>query len=236
MKDKSPHLSREVQSFLHEILVVLKMETTTLEQPQVKRNAKRKAIPKELIYEMARGRPLYYRDYKKVLTGEKCVEEIMGSSALQGEFIALLVGMLMSKLDLRKYVVMTNEIGFIYAPKSWRILDIAIFDRKKVQHERGTTKYVKTAPKVVIEVDTKADVKNYGDILGYLTEKTDDLLNAGVETVIWILTETHKVCVAEQGKPWILAKWTDAIPVVEGVTMQVDQLIKQMSATEGGNL
>jgi hypothetical protein len=212
------------------------METIVLKQPQVKRKAKRKAIPQELIYEMAHGRPIYYRDYKKVLTGEKCAEEIMGSSFLQGQLVALIVGMLMSKLDMRKYVVVTNEAGFIYAPKSWRILDIAIFERKKVKHEVGSPKYVKTAPKVVIEVDTKADVKNYGDILGYLTDKTDDLLNAGVETVIWILTETHKVCVAEQGKPWMLAKWTDAIPVVEDVTMQVDQLIKQMSAEEGEDL
>ena len=154
----------------------------------------------------------------------------MGSSLWQGELVALIVGMLMSKLDIRKYVITTNETGFIYAPKSWRVLDIAIFERKKVKHELRSTKYAKTAPKVVIEVDTKADVKDYGDILGYLTEKTDDLLNAGVEKVIWILTDTHKVVVAEQGNPWILAKWTDPVHVVEDLTIQIDQLVKQLDA------
>jgi Uma2 family endonuclease len=201
-----------------------------LERPQAKRKAKRKAIPKELIYEMAHGKPIYYRDYKKVLANEKCVEEVMGSSFLQGQLVAMLVIFLGGKLNMRKYLVTTNEIGFIYAPKSWRVLDIAIFEREKVKHELGSTKYVKTAPKVVIEVDTKADLKKYGDILGYLTEKTDDLLNAGVEKVIWILTETRKVFVAEQGKPWILAKWTDLVSVVEDVTIQIDQLVNQLNA------
>jgi Uma2 family endonuclease len=201
------------------------VDAIVLERPKTRLKAKRKPIPKELIYEMAHSKPIYYRDYKKVLTNEKCAEEVMGSSFLQGQLVATIVGFLLSKLDIRKYVVTTNELGFIYAAKSWRVLDVAIFDRKKVKPELGSTKYVKTAPKIVIEVDTKADVKHYGDILGYLTEKTDDLLNAGVEKVIWILTETHKVFVAEQGKPWILAKWTDSIPVVDDVTMQVEQML-----------
>ncbi len=31
----------------------------------------RKKVPKELIYEMRHGSPIYYKDYDKVLTGEK---------------------------------------------------------------------------------------------------------------------------------------------------------------------
>lgn len=38
-------------------------------------------------------------------------------------------------------------------------------------------------------VDTKTDLKKYGDITHYMNEKTDDLLGSGVERVIWILTE-----------------------------------------------
>jgi len=36
---------------------------------------KRKSIPKVLIYEMRKGSPIYYRDYDKVLSGEKQLEE-----------------------------------------------------------------------------------------------------------------------------------------------------------------
>jgi Uma2 family endonuclease len=208
------------------------METITLDQPQGQTKAKRKGIPKALIYEMRHGKPIYYRDYRKVLTNEKCLEEVMGCSALQGQLVAWIVGFLLSKLNVRKYAVMSNEAGFIYAPRSWRLLDIAIFDKKRLKKELLSTKYVKTAPKVVIEVDTKADSKNYGDILGYLTEKTEDLLKAGVEKVIWILTDTQKVVVAEQGKTWLLAKWNDVIPVVEDVTIQVEELVNAMTEEE----
>jgi len=203
-----------------------------LEQPQGKTKAKRKAIPKALIYEMRHGKPIYYRDYKKVLTNEKCLEEVMGSSSLQGQLVAWIVWFLLSKLNVRKYAVMSNETGFIYAPRSWRLLDIAIFDKKTLKPELLSTKYVKTAPKVVIEVDTKADLKNYGDILGYLTEKTEDLLKVGLEKVIWILTDTRKVVVAEQGKTWLLAKWNDVIPVVDDVTIQVEELVNSMTEEE----
>ena len=127
---------------------------------------------------------------------------------------------------------MSNESGFIYAPKNWRLLDIAIFEKKNMKQELLSTKYVKTPPKIVIEVDTKADLKPYGDILGYLTEKTDDLLKAGVEKVIWILTDTQKVMVAEQGKTWLLAKWSDVIPVVDDVTMQLEEFVKEMTEEE----
>ncbi len=208
------------------------METVTYDQPQATRKAKRKTIPKELIYEMVRDKPIYYRGYRKVLTNEKSSEEVMGSSLLQGALVALIAGILFRKLNLRKYMIATNETGFLYAPKNWRLLDIAIFDKALVKKELFSAKYVKVPPKIVIEVDTKADLKQYGDILGYLTEKTDDLLKAGVEKVIWILTDTQKVMVAEQGKTWLLATWHDVIPVVDDVTIQVEELVKEMTEEE----
>lgn len=201
-------------------------------QPRSKTKTRRKTIPKELIYEMRHGKPIYYQDYKKVLTNEKCLEEVMGCSFLQGALVALLAGLLIGKLNLRKYIITTNETGFIYGPKSWRLLNVAIFDKKVMKKELLSTKYVKTAPKIVIEVDTKADLKNYGDILNYLTEKTDDLLKAGVEKVIWILTDSRKVVVAEQGQTWLLATWTDVIPVVDDVSIQVEELVNSMTAEE----
>lgn len=204
------------------------MGSAVLDKSKGKRTAKRKRIPKELIYEMVRGKPIYYRDYKKVLTKKKSAEEIMGSSFLQAQLVALIVTILMTKLDLRQYVVVTNESGFMYAPKSWRVLDVAIFEKKKVKSELLSTKYVKTAPKIVIEVDTKADAKDFDDMFSYLSEKTDDLLDSGVERVLWILTESQKVFIADQGKQWGIAKWNDTIPVVEDLTINLEQLVNTL--------
>ena len=114
------------------------------------------------------------------------------------------------------------------APKYWRILDIAVFDREKVQYELLSTKYVQTAPKIVIEVDTKAVVTEYGNFFLYVTEKTEHLLDAGVEKVIWILTENKKILVAEQGKQWIIAKWNDTISVIDDISIPLEQLMNTL--------
>ena len=94
------------------------MKTAVIDHPHTE--ATRQRIPKELIYEMRHGKAIYYRDYRQVAAHERSMEEIMGSSALQAELIALIVGLLVSKLDLRQYVVMTNELGFFYSKKTSR--------------------------------------------------------------------------------------------------------------------
>ena len=191
-----------------------------------KKKKSRKRVPKELIYEMRYGSPIYYRDYDKVISGEKTLEEVMGSSKLQAFIIALILGYLSSKLDRKKYLVLTNEAGFRWAPRTWRNLDIAIFDKKKIFKEGINDKYAKTPPEVVIEVDSKADLRKYGDFMNYMREKTQDLLNAGVKRVIWYTTFDKKVMVAEKGKRWFITDWNDTIDIIDDIKLNLDELLK----------
>ncbi len=191
----------------------------------VKEKRKRRKIPRELIYEMVRGSPIYYRDYDKVLAGEKALEEIMGSSGLQSYLITLILNLLLSKRSDR-YVILSNEVGFKFVPKSWRTLDIAIFEKEKVRDYLLKDKFVSVSPKVVIEVDTKADLRKSGDIIHYMNEKTDDLLDSGVERIVWILTKEKKVMVAEKGKRWFITDWDDEIEYIENIKFSVNQLIQ----------
>ena len=39
-------------------------------------------IPKELIYEMVDGKPIYYKGYKEYLNNSKQLDEIMGRGRL----------------------------------------------------------------------------------------------------------------------------------------------------------
>ncbi|MEO2068341.1 MAG: Uma2 family endonuclease [Desulfurobacteriaceae bacterium] len=156
---------------------------------------------------MRNGKPIYYRDYDKVLRGEKTLEEVMGSSKLQWWIISVLLNFLYQKLDSKKYIVATNEAGFQWAPRTWRNLDIAIFDREKILKEDINERYAKTSPEVVIEIDTKADLRKYGDFMNYAREKTQDLLDAGVKKVIWYTTFDKKVMVAEKGRRWFITDW-----------------------------
>ena len=199
---------------------------------QEKKKKSRKRVPKELIYEMRYGSPIYYRDYDKVISGEKTLEEVMGSSKLQAFIIALILGYLSSKLDKKKYLVLTNEAGFRWAPRTWRNLDIAIFDKKKIFKEGINDKYAKTPPEVVIEVDSKADLRKYGDFMNYMREKTQDLLYAGVKRVIWYTTFDKKVMVAEKGKRWFITDWNDTIEIIDDIKLNLDELLKEEGIKE----
>ena len=188
---------------------------------------KAKRVPRELIYEMRHGKPIYYRDYDKVLSGEKTLEEVIGSSKLQAILLTLILKFLFTHLDVSKYVVLTNETGFKWAPRTWRNLDIAIFDKKQLLEEGIDNRYAKTPPEVVIEIDTKADLRKYGDFMNYAREKTQDLLDAGVKKVIWYTTFDKKVMIAEKEKPWIITEWNCDVEIMEGIALNLERMFKE---------
>ena len=176
---------------------------------------------------MRHGKPIYYRDYDKVLSGEKTLEEVIGSSKLQAILLTLILRFLFTHLDVSKYVVLTNETGFKWAPRTWRNLDIAIFDKKQLLEEGIDNRYAKTPPEVVIEIDTKADLRKYGDFMNYAREKTQDLLDAGVKKVIWYTTFDKKVMIAEKEKPWIITDWDYDVEIMEGITLNLERMFKE---------
>lgn len=149
----------------------------------------------------------------------------MGSSGIQSYIIRLLVEYLLRVLDLQKYEILFNELGFIYKKGSWRSLDIAIFERQKVEPYLVQDKFVAVAPKVVIEVDTKADLSRYGSVEEYAYEKSQDLLDAGVVKVLWIFTKPKKVMIAQQGQKWIVQNWNEDFEIIDGKQVNLAELL-----------
>ena len=188
----------------------------------------RKKLLKVLTYEKVKGKPIYYRGYKKVLKGELPPEAVMGSSGIQAYLIMLLIKFLLNKLDEKRFILLSNELGFTYKKGSWRNLDIAIFERDKVKPYLLQDKLIPVPPKVVIEIDTKADLSRYGSFEDYVHEKTQDLLDAGVEKVVWIFTKTKKVMVIERGKKWIGQNWDEDFEVMEGIGVNISELLEGM--------
>lgn len=186
-------------------------------------------IPDILIYEMVAGLPIYYKGYKAYLKGNKQIDEIMGSSYLQGALATQLILHLGNLIDLNSYRIISNEIGLKFSKSHWRAADLAIFDLKSLKNIPLNNKYIEVAPKIVIEIDTKAelddDLKNP---LGYFQEKTDDLLAFGVEKVIWIFTETQKVMVAEKNQAWKILHWNNSVNVLKDVEINVFDLVENL--------
>ncbi|WP_457625411.1 Uma2 family endonuclease [Persephonella sp.] len=186
----------------------------------------RRKIPNYLIYEILGNRKIYYKDYKKVLSGELPLEAVAGSSDLQAWIISLIAEFLFKNLDSRKYRVLLNEVGYFYTPqrkKKWLNLDMAVISRKKLKEPEGT--YLRVPPEVAIEVDTKADISQIGD--EYFIEKTEKLLESGVEKVVWIFTNRKKVQIAQQGKPWIIVDFDFEFELLDNLKVNIQKLIEE---------
>ncbi len=186
--------------------------------------AKKQAIPESLIYEMVDGKPIYYKGYKAYLSGEKPLEHIMGTSTLQS-FLSTKLAMLIGIFLEKDYFILSNELGLQFSKKSWRAADIAVI--KKTALPSLDNKYLNTPPEYVIEIDTKAELSEIKDSFGYYQDKTEALLQFGVQQVVWIFTETGKVLVAKNGqKSWALSDWDQDIEIVSGLPVNIYQLLR----------
>lgn len=182
-------------------------------------------IPKELIYEMDEGHPIYYKGYKSVLNQTKTKDQIMGSSVLQSILIELIKDFLKEKLG-KNYVVLSNELGLQFKKKSWRAADIAVFEKKALLKAGIDNKYSAIPPKYVIEIDTKADFENITSPQDYFNRKTDQLLDFGVEKVLWIFSSSEKFLLATPQQKWEIGNWNDDVILENELIFNVKKMLE----------
>ncbi len=181
-------------------------------------------IPDILIYEMAHGQTIYYRGYQECLNGSKPPEAIMGSGYRQGFLVVKIITCLAKQLP-DAYQMLTNEFGVFYQQDDWRLLDICIYHKDDLKAVPLEDKYLRIPPRVVIEVDTKADFGAYTTPMDYIYEKTEDLLNFGVERVIWTFTKTRRTMVAVPNEKWTISPWKEPIPIIENIQLVMEDLM-----------
>lgn len=190
------------------------------------RKRRKAGVPSYLIYETLNGRPLYYRGYQDVLVKKKTPAEIMGSSSLQATLVAILVIFLGRTINRKKYLVVTNESGIHLDKGSNLSNDIAIFD--KSAGLTLTDKYFNIPPRIAIEVDVRIEPTEFeGKESGYVYEKTERLLEFGVDTVIWITTQPKKIFVATKTSPWLTQNWDASVPVLDDVVLNLAHLLTE---------
>jgi Uma2 family endonuclease len=186
-------------------------------------HAETRTIPDIFIYEMWEGKPVYYRGYQDCLDNPKQFEKCIGSSIYQSLVISTLLRYLFNHLPLQ-YVALTNELGVLLNKKSWLSADIAICEKAQIEAIPAAseqTQYLHFAPKVVIEIDTKADVTDFDSITDYYLKKTDALLDFGVERVVWIFTSAKKVMTATKGSPWLMVEWDVSVEILDGISVSL---------------
>ncbi|GAB4022262.1 hypothetical protein GCM10028808_69470 [Spirosoma migulaei] len=171
------------------------------------------------------GKPVYYWGYQEVLAGKKSIEEIRSCSDLQGVLVSLLNGYLYSVINRKKYLLATNEIGLHLALNDNLGNDVVLFEKEKLGKLNG--KYFDIPPKIVIEVDIKADLSDFPSKADeYIMRKSQKLLDFGVEKVLWVITGTQKVYVIDHNDPtWYVVNWTENITVLDNCILNIKQLL-----------
>lgn len=186
-----------------------------------------KDIPSALIYEIMDGKPIYYKGYRDVLKQEKNLEEIMGSSTLQGFIIAYILKTLYRNLDDTRFNILTNEQGLHINRKNNLSADIAIYEKDKLSVAQADKHYSSIPPKIQIEIDIDAELDETRSETSYIQQKTDKLFEFGVEKVIWVLSDSKKVIVAVPDENWQIIDWHKEIEVVEGVGFCVGRYLQE---------
>ena len=186
--------------------------------------ASRKVLT-SLIYEEIDGVPYYYRNYRAVVSRQKTKEDIMGASALQSAVVSLLVHILYKYLPFDDYLIATNEPGLHIATGNNLSNDIAVFEQASLPTPLDD-KYFSVPPKIVIEVDVKIELPANVSETEYVYDKTQKMLDFGVQKVVWILTKTRRTLIAEPNERWVLTGWDDTVEIQPGCSFQLNSLLR----------
>ena len=179
-------------------------------------------IPEELIYEVAHGRPIYYRGYREVLNGNSTLEAIMADSSLQSWLKAQITILLGSYYLGKGIELATGELGLLLGDGDKRGADIAFYRSGDLLLNAH---YTQTPPEAIIEIDTQIDLKDENE-MEYVLEKLDDYLHFGVKKVVWIFTRNRKVMIAMPDSPWLTVGWASDVEMLDGASFNLEKMLE----------
>ena len=82
------------------------------------------------------------------------------------------------------------------------------------------THYFDAPPLVNVEIDVEIDNTTVSDY-DYIQRKTSNLLRFGVQRVIWVLSFSKQVIVAQPGEDWLVIDWHKDIELFNGLTFNI---------------
>ena len=178
-----------------------------------------------LIYEIIDKKPVYFRGYKNVLSGEKGVGEITASNMLRSYILTSITAKIFNFLADDLFTILTHTN--LYLDKSNNLAgDILIFDNDILKSESIDEHYADVPPKIAIEVDVTADTTEFGGVDGYIYKKVRKMLDFGVEKVIWINTFTKTIFIADSNKEaWLVENWEKDVEVMEGLIINIPAML-----------
>ncbi|MFN8355580.1 MAG: Uma2 family endonuclease [Spirosomataceae bacterium] len=195
---------------------------TTLTKPK----RRERKVPDYLIKEVIDGKPVYYKGYRSVLFGQKKLEDIMGASSLQAFLIFYLNALLIRNLEEDKYFIFTGEPGVHVERRHNFSGDLLVYEVSQIT--KIDKHYFDIPPVLQVEVDIDIDNSNFSNN-EYLTAKTRSLLAFGVQKIVWVLSSTQTVIVAEPEQDWRIIDWNKDIELLPGIAMNIGAYLTKMN-------
>lgn len=193
-------------------------------------SVRRRKVPDYLVKEEIDGIRFFYRGYKQVLNKTKSLHDIMGCSSLQAFLVEYLLTLLIGGGAQKRYRIFTNESGNHLALHNNLQFDIALYDKNQLTAENITRRYVQAIPPyLVIEVDMDVELEDTGlqTMEEFVLLKTGKLIEFGTKKIIWILSKSKKVVVAEPEKNWIIHDWDDDLELVDGIRFNIGRHLRE---------
>lgn len=189
----------------------------------------RRKIPDHLVREVIDGVKFYYPGYRSVLNKTKTLEEIMPESILQASLKTLIGFFLNAHLSAKKFRILIGESGVHISHKVNLGLDIAVYDKSVLTHEKITNTFSNVPAELVIEIDVNVELEDMQKDLfnDFVIPKTQRLLDFGTKNVVWYFSKTRKVMVATPGESWTFQDWSTPVELMPGVVLDILRLMEE---------
>lgn len=151
---------------------------------------------------------------------------------IQSDIQTILAGSILeflhSQIDKSSYFASSHNTSFHVSKKMNVATDIAIYDKKIIQQYKTKGKYLEICPLSVIQIDIQENTIKFGSSdLAYYSMKTKNLLDFGVQEVIWFFSHIRKVFVAKPNENWQIMYWDKDILLLNQYKINLEQELKQ---------
>ena len=176
-------------------------------------------IPKILIYEEFDGHPIYRKGYRDVMLGLKTIEEIILDTNTLQFSVNFEFQKFLSRQLLDNYVISSGWLNLNHLNVTNFQTDLSIYKKGRL---KNGIRYFETPPNVFIEIDLKIDKSDYFvSEIEYFHKKTEQLLQWGVEKVIWVFSSSRRVLIADNLQKWEFNSWDIPFNVIDDIEINV---------------
>ncbi len=187
-------------------------------------------IPPAFIYEMLDGKPIYYKGTHEAIRQKLSPESVAGTVRRQAYLLDLINSLFHHSLDKKQYRSASGGVGIQLERQSFVASDIVIY-RADDRDKMFLDEFFDFPPTVAIQMGTKAELADFDDPMNYFMDKTNRLLNFGVEKVLWIFTKSQKIWLAQPGKNWETMGWEQTVEVLPGCNLNLLKLLEEDDTT-----